>query len=276
MKACQLAIVGFLTLVVFAIGIEIALLLMFLGVVSGLAWTFLASKLTPKLVPRKIRESILFRPPLPSEEISCKDFVYYSFIPGLFVFSIATLISDIINYQIASGEGLIYLAVITMFLLPFVFISAAKMALNTAEIDFIEGHYIRRVELIPYFEEFVGFGALLGFLVYAGELISNTWSQYVEVLGEAGVKVVPEDIVILVSTNIGYILGYLILILYPSTLAMLTYMVLGYQRTQRNLILSLKPAFLKPQIQLQCFNCGATLTGREYICPNCQTQLKPI
>lgn len=133
-----------MTLVVFAIGIEIALLLIFFGIVSGLAWTFLASKLTPKLVPRKIRESILFRPPLPSEEVSCKDFIYYSFIPGLFVFFISTLISDIINYQIASGEGLIYLAVITIFLLPFVFISAAKMALNTAEIDFIEDTILER------------------------------------------------------------------------------------------------------------------------------------
>ena len=262
-----MVIVAALTGVVLLVGVEVTLLLVAFGVIAGLAWSFLAPRLTHRLIPKDVRESILVRPPVQGRDISCREFVYYSSIPGLFVFSVVTLFSDIANYQVASGGGIISLTVVTLFMLPLVFISASKMAVSTAQIDYVRGHYVRRIELIPYFEEFVGFGSMLGFLVYAGELLSKALSQ----AGPA-----QADIVSIAGENLGYIVAYLLLVIYPSTIATMIYMRLGFSKTRRRLLTMLKPSFLKLQVQFRCFNCGALLTGIEPVCPNCHTMLKPV
>lgn len=70
--------------------------------------------------------------------------------------------------------------------------------------------------------------------------------------------------------------GYLIAVVYPSALAMLIYMSLGYNKTLRRLRRSLRPALAVLDLQLRCPNCNAPLTGREEFCPNCHAPLRPL
>jgi|GEM_PF-1598750 len=263
MRPCHLAVAACLAVAVSAINPGLGALLLAVGLFSGVVWSALTPLILPALLPGEAKRGIVFAPPGARGPIPCRSFLGYSFTPGLFVFSAATILSDLAGYEVESPDGLISLTAATVLLLPLVFVPAAKMALDAAALRSLAAGRVYKVDLLPYFEEFTGLGAALGLLVYSGGLVSRALSAR------------PGAPASSIGASLGYLAAYLLLVLYPSAVATLVYASLGLGRARRRLLAALRPSFVEARVSLHCYNCGVEVSGLEEECPRCGARLKP-
>jgi len=223
-----------------------------IGLISWISWHFLVSKTTHLLIPRRLKRGLLFYSLNPEAKLKPKQILYLAFLPALFVFSVGTLIAEILNFSLETEEGMVQLTLYTLIILPAIFFIMSKSLIEESGIFYYYEDEVKKLGIYPYIEEFISFGAILGFLLSFSKMTITT------------------DI----YTAIGFFTAFLIFTFYPSLLATLLFIRLNYAKDLKKIVEKIGPIHAIMKFTLICYNCGQTITGVESTCPYCGVKLK--
>ena len=224
------------------------------GIVSWATWHYLSKRVAHLLVPRRARRAILVLQRAPKEvQPSVFRLSFYS---TLFTFSIISLGAEVFDYPIESFEGLAMATVYLIILLPLAFFVPAKLVIENSGIVMVTDGDVEEVPAYPYIDEFLGFGAMLGFTLTLSRFLASYASN--------------------LAIGFVYALIFFVFQLYPALIASLLYVRLSYHKAAGELRDRLKPLIARVSVFITCYRCGTRLAGREVVCPHCGAPLRGL
>ena len=224
-----------------------------IGVVSWAVWHLLTMRASHLLISRRFKNSILISVPLRVGKLGFKETMKLAFLPTLFIFSVTSLVAEIIDYPIETFEGLVTAVVAIILLLPVAFFVPAKLVIESAGILAISKDSVNSLTAYPYIDEFLGFGAILSLALIMG--------KYAVTVREP-------------AYALGVLLAFFCFILYPSLISSILYAEITYFKAVRWLKSRLRPLAAELTITVSCYHCGYKLSGVETVCPNCGYPLR--